>query len=145
MVTTLKFCVVYPITQYFENRSLILLTVNEMCQKFMLDDPDMDTHQGLGRAFRRNHVYEDVIETYQENLDQILKEFPFRVRYVKEQAVDTGGVCRDLFSAFWEDSYVKNFDGEKLLVPAVRPNTDMVVLRLHGTILSWFVDSCPLE
>ena len=71
-----------------------------MRQKFMLDDPDMDTHQGLGRTFRRNHVYEDVIETYQENLDQILKEFPFRVRYVKERAVDTGGVCRNWFSAF---------------------------------------------
>ena len=44
--------------------------------------------------------------------------------------MDIGGVCRDLFSAFWEDSYVKNFDGEKLLVPAVHLNT------LHGTILS---------
>ena len=103
-----------------------------MRHKFMSDN----THQGLGTALRRDHVYDDFIETYQDNLEDILKEFPFRVCYIKEKAVDIGRVCRDLFSAFWEDSYVKNFDGEKLLVPAVRPNTDMAILRLHGTILS---------
>ena len=50
--------------------------------------------------------------------------------------MDIGGICRNLFSAFWEDNYVKIFDGEKLLMPAVHPNPDMAVLRLHGTILS---------
>ena len=59
-----------------------------MRQTFMCDD--VETSQGLTRAFRRDHVYEDVIETYQEN---ILREFPFRVRYDKERAIDTGGVC----------------------------------------------------
>ena len=110
----------------------IFLTVKEMRHKFMSDN----THQGLERAFCRDHVYEDVIEAYQDNLEEILKEFPFQVRYIKEKAVDIGGVCLDLFSTFWEDSDVKNFDGEKLLVPAVRPNTNKAVLRLHGTILS---------
>ena len=111
-----------------------IFTVDEMRQTFMCDD--VETSQGLKRAFRRDHVYEDVIVTYQENIEEILREFPFRVRYDKERAIDTGGVCRDLFSAFWEESYVKNFDGEKLLVPAVHPNMDMTVLRLLGTILS---------
>ena len=110
----------------------VFLTVNEMRHKFMSDN----THQGVGRAFHRDHVYEDVIKTYEDNLEEILKDYPFRVRFINEKAVDMGGVCRDLFSAFWEDSYVKIFDGEKLLVPAVRPNPDMAVLRLHGTILS---------
>ena len=63
----------------------IFLIVNEMRHKFMSDN----THQGLGRAFRRDHVYDDVIETYQDNLEDILKEFPFQVRYT---AVDIGGV-----------------------------------------------------
>ena len=105
-----------------------------MRQKFMHED--VNTYPGLSRAFRRDHVYEDVIEAYQEDLEEILKDFPFRVQYENERAIDTGGVCRDLFSAFWEKSYVKNFDGEKLLVPAVHPNTNMAVLRLLGTILS---------
>ena len=50
------------------------------------------------------------------NLYDILKEFPFRIRYEDERAVDTGGVCRDMFSAFWEEAHRKHFDGEKLLV-----------------------------
>lgn len=116
--------------------SLLLLnfTVDEMRQKFMQDD--MDTHHGYPRAFRRDHIYSDVIEAYQDDLEEILREFPFRVRYEKERAVDTGGVCRDMFSAFWEQSYLKNFDGERLLVPAVNPNVDMSLFRLLGTVLS---------
>ena len=35
----------------------VFLTVNEMRHKFMSDN----THQGVGRAFHRDHVYEDVI------------------------------------------------------------------------------------
>ena len=81
----------------FHNR-FIFLIVNEMRHKFMSDN----THQGLGRAFRRDHVYDDVIETYQDNLEDILKEFSFRIHYINEKAVDIGGVCRNFFSAFWE-------------------------------------------
>lgn len=111
-----------------------LLPVNERRQTLMYTE--IGTHRGLERTFHRDNVYEDVIETYRDNAEEILKEFPFRVRYANELALDTGGVGRDLFSAFWEESYVKNFDGEKLLVPAVRPNADMTVLRTLGTILS---------
>ena len=39
---------------------------------------------------------------------------------------------------------MKNFDGEKLLVPAVHPNMDMTVLRLLGTILSHGFMVCVL-
>ena len=114
------------------------LTVNEMRHKFMSDN----THQGLGRAFHRDHVYEDVIKTYEDNLEEILKDYPFRVRFINEKAVDIGGVCRDLFSAFWEDSYVEIFEGEKLYVPILiwLSFVFMVPFILMG---SWFVDSCP--
>ena len=96
----------------------------------------LDTHHGRPRPFRRENVYSDVLETYQENMGDILEEYPFRVRYENEQAVDTGGVCRDLFSAFWEEAYLKSFDGETLLVPAIHPNTDMASFPVLGTILS---------
>ena len=65
----------------------------------------------------------------------MIKEFQSRVSFVLEQAVDTEGVCRDLYSAFWDIVYVKYFDGEKLLVQAVNPNTDLQILLLLGKIL----------
>ena len=89
----------------------------------------LDTHHGPARPIRRENVYNDVLKTYQENMSDILLEYPFRVRYEKERAVDTGGVCRDMFSAFWEEVYLKNLDGESLLVPAIHPNTDFLYLQ----------------
>lgn len=45
-------------------------------------------------------------------------------------------MCRDMFSSFWEEAYLKNFDGESLLIPAVHPNTDMATFPILGTVLS---------
>ncbi len=96
----------------------------------------LDTHHGLPRPIKRDNVYCDVLETYEENLLAVLDEFPFRIRYENEQAYDTGGVCRDMFSAFWEEVYLRHFDGERLLVPAVRPGMDISKFKLLGTILA---------
>ena len=75
----------------------------------MMDN--IDTHHGLPRAVRRENIYMDVLEMYQENMEEILGEFPFRVKYENEKACDTGGVCRDMFSSFWEEAYLQHFDG----------------------------------
>jgi len=40
-----------------------------------------------------------------------------------------------MFSTFWAILNIKHFDGEKLLIPAVTPNTDLAILPLLGTIL----------
>ena len=51
-----------------------------------------------------------------------------------------------MFSAFWEETYIKNFDNETLLVPVILPNTDMAtfpVLAL-GAILSHGFMVCSL-
>ena len=72
---------------------------------YMMDE--MDTHHGLPRPVKRGSVYNDVMEMYRDAKCGILMEFPFRIRYEDEQAVDTGGVCRDMFSGFWEQAYVK--------------------------------------
>ena len=108
--------------------------VELMRESFMMDA--LDTHQGYPRAIKRANVYDDVIEMYQENMINVMQEYPFRIQYQNERAVDTGGVCRDMFSAFWEEAYIKNFDGETLLVPAIHPNTDMAIFPILGTILS---------
>ena len=60
-----------------------------MRNKFMIDT--LYTHHGRTRPFRRENVYSDVIETYQDNITDLLEEYPFRVRYEKERAIDTGG------------------------------------------------------
>ena len=96
----------------------------------------LNTHQGYPRPIKRANVYDGVIEMYQENRVNILQEYLFRIQYQNERAVDTEGVCRDMFSAFWEEVYVKNFDGETLLVPAIDPNTDVAIFLILGTILS---------
>ena len=83
------------------------------------------TRAGLPWCIRRSHVYDDVIKMHRENSAQILGEYPFCVRFDGEKAVDTGGVCRDMYSSFWESACLRHFNGENLLIPAVNPNTDM--------------------
>ena len=96
----------------------------------------LNTHEDEPRCIHRNTVYNDVLHMYQENLKEIEKEFPFRIEFFNERAIDTGGVCRDLFSYFWEQTYIKHFDGDKLLVPAVHTNSQISVFPILGTILA---------
>ena len=58
------------------------------------------------------------------------------ISYVGEQAVDCGGVCRDMLSGFWEEAYAKLFDGSTLLTPAVHAQTNTQDFVLLGNILS---------
>jgi hypothetical protein len=102
----------------------------------------LDTHHGLPREIQRDEVYDDVMSLYKSDVIQILKDFPFRIRFKGEKAVDTGGVCRDLFSCFWEKVYVEHFDGEALLVPAMHPGTPVSTFPVLGTILSHGFMSC---
>ena len=43
------------------------------------------------------------------------------IGFFNERAVDCGGVCRDMLSGFWEETYTKLFDGHgsTLLTPVV--------------------------
>ena len=81
----------------------------------------LDTHLGLPHCILRDRVYDNWPSLYTKKLEQILKEFPFRVHYRDEKAIDTGGVSRDVFSAFWEHVYLKQFNGGDILVPALIP------------------------
>ena len=62
-----------------------------------------------------------------------------RITFVGEKAVDTGGVCRDMFSAFWDKAYEKASDA---LIPAVHPHVDMELFPLLGAIFSYGFKSC---
>ena len=55
----------------------------------MLDS--IDTHHGLPHTISRSTLYQDCIDLYTSKLRTLLGEFPFRISYKDEQAVDTGG------------------------------------------------------
>lgn len=85
---------------------------------------------------RRSCVYEDLIELYTKKKEAVLNEYPFRTSFDTEAAIDTGGVSRDLFSAFFNEMYVNMFDGASLLYPAVHAAIDINSFGVFGTILS---------
>ena len=66
----------------------------------------------------------------------IVKEFPMRVKFDDERAIDAGGVARDMLSMFWEKTYMKMFDGGALLIPAVHHQVAMENFPTVGAILS---------
>ena len=95
----------------------------------------LTTHEREPRCIQRATIYSDVLGMYMKNLEDIQSEYPFRIQFINERAIDTGGVCRDLYSCFWEHAYVKHFDGDKLLIPAVHANSQISVFPILGTIL----------
>lgn len=62
-------------------------------------------------------------------------EFPFRVCFDDEQAVDNGGVSRDLFSGYWEEVYKLLFDSGSTVIPSVHPHVEISKFKILGTIL----------
>lgn len=109
-----------------------------------MDDPIVDTHHGATCTISRASIYEDCIDLYKNNLFQVIHEYPFRIAYKHEKAIDTGGVSRDFFSAFWEVAYVKDFDDGSTYIPSVHPRTNMYYYRVLGSILVHGFMSCGL-
>ena len=69
-----------------------------------------------------------------EHKEELFGDFPLWIKYRFENAVDTGGVCRDMFSTFWEEAHIE-FEGKWLVIPSVRPRVNMAKFKLLGTIL----------
>ena len=84
----------------------------------------------------RDRLFDDVIKLYKIKFLEILKQYPFSIAYQNEKAHDTGGVSRDMFSQFWDEAWLKCFDGGSILIPAVNPHTDTSLFPVLGTILS---------
>ena len=45
-------------------------------------------------------IFEDVMALHSK--EDVMTEFPLRIKFA---AVDLGGVCREMFAAFWEEAY----------------------------------------
>ena len=64
-----------------------------------------DTKVGLPHPVSRNEIFDEVIKLYQMKQSTLEAEFPFNVRFIGERAVDTRGVSRDMFTAFFKECY----------------------------------------
>ena len=95
----------------------------------------MTVHPGAPHEIRRGQLLDDVITLYQ-NQPKICEEYPIGVKFVSEKVIDAGGVCRDMFSAFFEEMYKVYFDRANLLSPVVHPGMDVSVISILGAIIS---------
>lgn len=72
----------------------------------------------------------------------LVHSIPLLVKFKEEDAVDFGGVRRDFFSTFWEQAYVKMFDGSALLAPASHAGIKRSDFPVLGRVLSHGYLSC---
>lgn len=101
-----------------------------------LDSLPIRFKHGIPHLIRRSNIYEDVVTLYNSSGEDIFRERPFRVRFHKEKALDIGGVSRDMFSAFFEEMYIKLFDGSSLLTPIDYAKFKVSPYPILGTIMS---------
>lgn len=95
-----------------------------MCTKFSL------TH-----VLHRHSLYNDVMDLLATH--DVVLQYPFSVRFEGEMGVDTGALLeREAFSTFWEEAYLKHFDGSPLLRPVICAGLSDVALQRLGQVLS---------
>ena len=78
----------------------------------------------------------DAYSAVPQLLEKAIDEFPLRVKFKGETGFDAGGVCREMFTCFWEAAYKYAFDGSSLLIPVLHPHLDMSMLPHMGLVLS---------
>jgi len=64
------------------------------------------------------------------------KTRPVQIKNFGENAVDLGGVTREMFAAYHEEMYKNLFYGVSLLTPSIYPGTRISSYPVVGTILS---------
>ena len=98
----------------------------------------MDQHtnslDGDEHSIERRNVFSDVMDLYKAG--EIVNECPIFIKFKGENAIDNGGVQRDMISSFWEVAYQRLFEGAALLTPMVHPQMDLSIFPIIGCILS---------
>ena len=83
----------------------------------------------------RKDVYNNLIKLYSEEA-KIVFEYPLRIKFKDEIAIDVGGVSRDSLSAFFDEAYHHLFDGSSFLHPATHACVNMQAFPILGAIIS---------
>ena len=89
---------------------------------------------GTFHSVKRNDIFSTVNHLITK--EDVPSEYPLRVKFEGEVGFDSGGVCRDMFSAYWEVAFTKFSDGNSVLTPVMHPGVDMLSLPMLGTVLS---------
>ena len=92
------------------------------------------TVPGLTHTVRCSHILEDVLSLYEN--ENICQQYPIDIEFESEEALDHGGVQREMFSAFWEQAYLQLFEGATILTPLIHSQTDTTIFPVLGRILS---------
>ena len=96
----------------------------------------LELQRGIRHVINRATLYDNVLSLYNTKLDKVINEYPFRVQFEGEMAVDVGGVTRDLFSEFFAEMYLHLFDGMCLLYPAMHSSVNMATFKTVGAVIS---------
>ena len=92
-------------------------------EEYMLNQ---NTRVGVTHTVVRCDIFESVVSLY--TCQDILNDYPLRIQFQGEKALDYGGVRREMFSSFFEEMYRKLFDGNVLLTPVVHLQIELCVL-----------------
>lgn len=109
------------------------MTADDERDRFIRETVQMNASTAP-HVIRRNSLYEDTINLFTN--ENLVNQYPFHIMFKEEQAVDCGGVARDLLTSFWEQAYTRFFDGCNLVVPKIYPDMQTNDLRILGRILS---------
>lgn len=82
----------------------------------------------------RKNIFGDMIALY--SYEDVALEYPFRVNFANERAIDIGGVSKDAFTAFFNEAYLYLFDGSSSLHPAMNASIDLEMFQVFGRITS---------
>ena len=103
----------------------------------------IDTIEGDKTVVTRSNIYSDVLTLYQCGFAQ---QYPIIVEFKGEKAVDCGGLSKEMYSSFWEQAYLKLFDGDKVLTPLLH-SSESDFNFLGKVIFSWLYGvwslTCP--
>lgn len=99
---------------------------------------------GVPHSVLRESLFDSVVGLYKENITTITQEYPPRIIFANERAVDTGGVSCDMYSAFFDEVHECLCDGNALLTLAIHPHTGLHLLPIIGAIISHAYLACGM-
>ncbi len=112
----------------------IIITYVGDARRLAFVQKEITDKTGSFHIIERKNVFGSVNDLFSKEL--VLSEFPLQIKFRGEAGFDSGGVCRDMFSAYWEHAYKQYFDGNSLLIPVLHPESDTESFRKLGLVLS---------
>jgi hypothetical protein len=106
----------------------------------LITNPDRQAKE-FEIVVHRGQVLRELIKIFKENSDLDFEKDIITASIVfpngeKEQAYDSGGVLRDLFTEFWDNFYEQCTTGTNLKVPCLRHDMEAADWKAVGRIIA---------